>query len=76
MKKIGLLFFTFSGICCCFGQQLPQNKDTLKAPHSSGSNSLPVKNDSLFVRLKPFAVLYPNPAKNKVKIAIKGFNAG
>jgi hypothetical protein len=76
MKKIISLFFTFSGICCCSGQQLPQNKDTIKVPLTSGANSLPVKNDSLFLKMKPAAVLYPNPAKNKVEIAIKGFDAG
>jgi hypothetical protein len=76
MKKIILLFFTFLGICSCFSQELPKNRDTVKVLQSSGANSLPVKNDSLFTRLKPTAVLYPNPAKNKIEIAIKGFEAG
>ena len=43
---------------------------------SEGANSLPVKNDPLLVRLKNTAALYPNPAKNKVEIVIKGFDAG
>ncbi len=76
MKKIILLFFTFSGICCCFGQQLPQNTDTINVQQTPGANSLPVKKDSLFIKRKPAAVLYPNPAKNKVEIAIKAFDAG
>ena len=76
MKKIISLFFTFSGICWCLGQQLPQNKDTIKTLQIFGANSLPVKNDSLLVRLKSSAVLYPNPAKNRIEIAFKGFDAG
>ena len=43
---------------------------------SEGANSLPVKNNPLLVRLKAAAALYPNPAKNKVEIALKGFDAG
>jgi hypothetical protein len=76
MKKIILLFFTFLGICACYAQQPAETNDTVKVLQSSGANSLPVKNDSLFTRLKPAAVLYPNPAKNRIEIAIKGFEAG
>ncbi len=40
------------------------------------ANSLPVKKDSVPARPKPTAGLYPNPAKNKVEIDIRGFDGG
>ena len=40
------------------------------------SNNLPLKTDSLTAKENPSVRLYPNPAKNKAEIEIKGFDAG
>lgn len=58
MKKIILLSFTFSGICCCQAQQSIKTADTPA------------------VKEKPIARIYPNPAKNRAEIVIKGFEPG
>ena len=76
MKKIILLFFTFSGICCCLAQQLSKITDTINGKKDAVSNTLPLKTDSLAAKEKPVVRLYPNPAKNKTEIEIKGFDAG
>jgi Secretion system C-terminal sorting domain len=73
MKKIILLFFTFSGICCCFSQKIPDTVNTLQ---STLANTLPLKRDSLVTKEKSSCRVYPNPAKNKAEIEIKGFDAG
>ena len=69
MKKIVLLFFTFSGICMASAQKpvtiLPS--DSLQKTATS---------DSLSGKEKPVIRLFPNPAVNKVKIEIKGFDPG
>ena len=62
MKKIILLFFTFSGICSCFAQEV--------------ANMLPLNTDSVKAKEKSLVRLYPNPALNKVEIEIKGFKPG
>jgi len=71
MKKIILLFFTFSGICSCFSQEPLKVADTVKG----GTNILPLKTDSA-AKEKPTLRIYPNPAKNKAEIEIKGFEPG
>jgi hypothetical protein len=77
MKKIILLFFTFLGICSCFSQQAPKNTDTIAASTQYVvANILPLKTDSAKTKEKPSVRLYPNPAKNKVEIEIKGFEPG
>lgn len=75
MKKIILLFLTFSGICSCFSQEPPKVADTINKPQSTFANTLPVKKDSI-VKEKPSFRLYPNPAKNRAEIEIKGFEPG
>ncbi|MEP7256087.1 MAG: T9SS type A sorting domain-containing protein [Ferruginibacter sp.] len=70
MKKFVLLFFTFSGICFAFAQK---PAETLQ-PDSSGK-STPL-NDSFIKKEKPFIKLFPNPARNKVEVEIKGFEPG
>lgn len=76
MKKIALILFTFSGICTGFAQKpsLPVVVDSLKQQASLIDQ--PRKNDSAAVKEKPTIRLYPNPAKNKVEIEIKGFDRG
>ena len=75
MKKIILLFFTFSGICCCQAQPA-KITDTVNGKKDAVSNILPFKTDSLAAKGKSSVRLYPNPAKNKTEIEIKGFDAG
>ena len=76
MKKIILLFFTFLGICCCLAQEPVKTIDTLKGKQKTVANTLPLKTGSLAAKEKPVVRLYPNPAKNKAEIEIKGFDAG
>ena len=76
MKKIASLFFTFSGICCCLAQQPSKTIDTINGKNDAVSNNLPLKTDSLTAKENPSVRLYPNPAKNKAEIEIKGFDAG
>ncbi len=75
MKKIILLFFTFLGICCCLAQSA-KTIDTINRKKDAISNIQPLKKDSLAKKEKPVVRLYPNPAKNKTEIEIKGFDAG
>lgn len=75
MKKIISLFFTFSGICSCFSQGIPQKADSVAIQHKV-ANTLPLKTDSIQVKAKALVRLYPNPARNKVEIEIKGFAPG
>ena len=75
MKKIILLFFTFLGICCCLAQPA-KTIDTINGKKDAVLNTGPLKTDSLAAKEKPSVRLYPNPAKNKVEIEIKEFDAG
>ena len=75
MKKIILLFFTFLGICCCLAQPA-KTIDTINGKKDAVLNTGPLKTDSLTAKDKPVVRLYPNPAKNKVEIEIKEFDAG
>ncbi|MFZ1453241.1 MAG: T9SS type A sorting domain-containing protein [Ferruginibacter sp.] len=75
MKKIILLFFTFSGICCCLAQPV-KTIDTVNGKKDAVSTTPKFKKDSLSAKENPSVRLYPNPAKNKAEIEIKGFEAG
>jgi hypothetical protein len=75
MKQIVLLFFTFSGISGGF----TQNPNAIGVPNSLKRTPTPIKstkNDSLQASEKYFANIFPNPAKNKIEIEIKGFEPG
>ncbi len=74
MKKIILLFFTFSGICSCFSQELLT--DTITVTAKPVTNTLPLKIDTIKVKEKSSVHVFPNPAKNKVEIEISGFERG
>lgn len=74
MRKIICLFFTFLGICnalatvqinpAVLGNALAvQINDTLPAPKDSATGMLLTK-------------IFPNPARNKVEIEIRGFEPG
>jgi Secretion system C-terminal sorting domain len=66
MKKIILLSFTFLGICNGFAQIPSVNE----APpiQKTVSDSIP--------RERATVKLFPNPAKNKIELEVKGFEAG
>lgn len=76
MKKIILLFFTFLGICSCFSQELPENKDSMTISANKVANTLPLKPDLLKTKEKASVIIFPNPAGNKIEIEIKGFEPG
>ncbi len=75
MKEFIILFFTFLGICKGFaqnpvGNNLPDSLQNTKAAAQKKSA------DSLFVKDKASVKLFPNPAKNKAELEVKGFEAG
>ncbi len=75
MKEFIILFFTFLGICKGFAQNpvsnnLPDSLQNTKAAAQKKSA------DSLFVKDKASVKLFPNPAKNKAELEVKGFEAG
>ena len=76
MKKITLIFFTFLGICKGFTQNPAEFIDSARMGNKFAITSKPVKIDSFAAKEKPFVRLFPNPAKNKVEIEIKGFDPG
>lgn len=76
MKKITLIFFTFSGICTGFAQKSADIIDSDSVEQIIVIAGKPSKIDSPVVKEKPFVRLFPNPAKNKVEIEIKGFDPG
>ena len=74
MKKISLLFFTFSGIYAGFSQ-----KPAVKSSGDSLNNPLLAKTVVLATipeKEKASVKIFPNPAKNKVELEIKGFEPG
>lgn len=75
MKEFIILFFTFLGICKGFaqnpvGNNLPDSLQNTKAAAQKKSS------DSLFIKDKASVKLFPNPAKNKAELEVKGFEAG
>lgn len=75
MKEIAILLVTFLGICKGFSQNGSVNNttDSIKKP---GVSLQKVSTDSLISKEKATAKLYPNPAKNKIELEVKGFEAG
>lgn len=76
MKKISIIFITFSGIYSAFGQNREQNIDSGDVIQNVHTDKQPGKIDSLQVKNTPSIRLFPNPAKNKVEIEIKSFEPG
>ena len=75
MKEIIILFFTFLGICKGLaqnpvGNNLPDSLQNTKA-FTQKKNT-----DSSLLKEKVSVKLFPNPAKNKVELEVKGFEAG
>lgn len=76
MKKTILIFFTFLGIYAGFAQKPLQTADSIPGRQNVIANMQPNSKQSAAVKEKPSIHLYPNPAKNKVEIDIKGFDPG
>lgn len=76
MKKITLIIFTFSGICTSFAQKTDEISDSAALKQNTVENVQTPKIDSSVAKEKAFVRLYPNPARNKVEIEIKGFKPG
>jgi Secretion system C-terminal sorting domain len=75
MKEIVILFFTFLGICKGFAQNA-----TDKTVPDSLRNKLSIAQkpvtDAASGKEKATAKLYPNPAKNRAELEVKGFEQG
>ncbi len=54
---------------------MQKKADSVSIQHKV-TNTLPLKTDSFKLKAKVLARLYPNPARNKVEIEIKGFEPG
>lgn len=76
MKKIIVVFITFSGIYTGSAQNPPDVMDSNKVKQNTVIATKPLKKDSVVATVKPAVRLFPNPAKNKVEIEIKGFEPG
>lgn len=76
MKKFIAILITFSGISAVYAQQATVPKDSGYTKQDQHVPALRVKKDSLPVKEIPSARLFPNPAKNKVEIEVKGFKPG
>ena len=68
------MFFTFSGIYTAFSQK-PMEK-TMRGSLNSPGTTKTVKTDTPAIKTIPFVRLFPNPAKNKVELEIKGYEPG
>ncbi len=76
MKKIILFFITFLGIYTGVAQKPLEIYDTAGVHQKEIKKDLHPKNEPVSLKEKPSVKLFPNPAKNKVEIEIKGFEPG
>jgi len=76
MKKILVVFITFSGIYTVSAQNPSDVIDSGTVKQNTVVVPPSLKKDSVAVTVKPAVRLFPNPAKNKVEIEIKGFEPG
>lgn len=76
MKKIIVIFITFSGISTGFAQNTRGLNDADTTKQNTVAPLQPVKKDSLTEKETLSARVFPNPAKNKVEIEVKGFKPG
>ncbi len=76
MKRITLIFFTFLGIYSGFAQNTPIAVDTAIADQKIQLITQSVETGMAIVNDKPLVQVFPNPAKNKVELEIKGFEPG
>lgn len=76
MKKIIAVFITFSGICTGFAQNTSDIADSVATKQKIIVATNVEKKDSSVIKERPAIRVFPNPAKNKVEIEIKGFEPG
>ena len=76
MKKITLIFLSFYGISTCFAQKQAASAGTLAAREIVPTNIPPIKEVTAQLSKKQAIRLFPNPAKNKVDVEVKGFLPG
>lgn len=76
MKKITLLFFTFSGIYSGMAQKTATGTNSTKAIEKIQLSNQPGDPVVTVDKDKPVVQIFPNPAKNKVELVIKGFDPG
>jgi hypothetical protein len=74
MEKIVMLLLSFLGICTGFAQN-PAGNDTSQMVATSIA-AQKAGHDSLIVKETASVKLFPNPAKNKVELEVKGFEPG
>jgi hypothetical protein len=72
MKEIVILLVTFLGICKGFAQ----SSDGSFTPDSTKNSLQKIAADSLPPKEKANFRLFPNPAKNKAELEVKGFKPG
>ena len=72
MKEIVILLVTFLGIC----KGLAQSPAGSIAPDSVKNSLQKVAADTATAKEKASVKLFPNPAKNKAELEVKGFEAG
>ena len=70
MKKITLIFFTFSGIYSGFSQKPAETIDSIHVRQHVIANIQPTKKDSSGFKEKPSIRLYPNPANSNFTLTI------
>jgi len=76
LKKITLIFFTFSGIYAGFAQNRADVPDSVSMQQSAPVIGGPGKRDAAPAGTRSSIRIYPNPAKNKIEIEIRGFDPG
>lgn len=64
------------GICKGFTQNPAEIIDSVGVELNPAITNKPGKFDSVAIKETPFVRLFPNPAKNKVEIEIRGFEPG
>ena len=76
MKKIILIFFTFLGNYTAGAQERGSSNDSGNISQKVQVTAQPGNVPLIIVKDKPAVRLFPNPAKNKVELEIKGFDPG
>ncbi len=76
LKKITLIFFTFSGIYAGFAQNRADVTDSVSLQQTAPVTQGPGKQGIAVAGTGSSMRIYPNPAKNKIEIEIRGFEPG
>lgn len=76
MKKIIAVFITFSGIYTGFAQNTSTGTDSIIPKKNESTEEQSIHNDTVIAKGTASVRVFPNPAKNKVEIEIRGFEPG